>query len=160
MPTADDKKCYRLLLKSVDAITQSGGINNFQNVTYNLAGLPQHIIDEIIQSPEIEVKCAWFKIYNYPASSVPFMITLPGLSHTKTWSSTKKTGTDYLVYGEFSYELFDWEGIPGIFTSDLSFLRDRSLTVKFVDPVTENELANTAFTSNAVNYVLSLLIVY
>ena len=164
MSTIHHKKTYRLLLKSADFITQriisATPYNYFSNVTFSLAGMPQHIINEMVQSPELEVKCAWFKIFGYPGTTVPFMLALPGLSHNKTLSSTTKTGTDYLVYGEYGYQLFDWEGITGIFTSDYQFLRDKSLRVQFLNPTTETELSADAFTSTSVNYILSLLIVY
>lgn len=153
-----DKKIVRLFLKSADHDTQSGGFNNFQDVTYPLDALPNHVINDIVKSDEIEIKLGWYKIIGLDVIK-PFIIALGNVNQNKIYSSTKKNSCQYLTYGENSYQLFDWEGIPGIFTSDYSFLRNRSINIKFLDVESETVLLNTAF-SNNITYALTLLIVY
>lgn len=156
-----DKKILRLLLQSWKYDTLGANNRaNFQDVTFPLDEIPNHVLNDIMKNDEIELKAGWFKIINFDTPK-PFMITLDNVNQNRVYSTAEKASSKFLTYGEYSYQLFDWEGIPGVFTSDYSFLRNRSLRVKFVDPETETPLSNTHFsTTNNVTYVLSLLIVY
>lgn len=152
------KKEFRLYLKSKDYHTTTNDTYNFSSVTFPLSGIPMDYISDMLKNEELEIRIGWYKIYNY--DDTPFMIGLKNIHQRNIFSSTKQLGTSYLSYGQYDYELYDWNNLPPVVTSDYSFLHNRSLTIEFLNPETEQVLANNAFGSTTTSYALTLIISY
>lgn len=150
---------YRLLLKSQDHMTVDvNDANNFQSITFPLNEIPMDVMSEMLQSKSLNFKVEWYKIYNY--NNTPFAIALKNIHQTNTFSSTKKLSTNIILYGQEAYKMLDYKSTAGITTVDYHFIRNRELTVTFVDAETEQVLANNDFGSTDTDYILSLLITY
>jgi hypothetical protein len=136
----------------------SNGYNNFQSVTFPLKEIPMDVLSDMLNSNSLNIKVEWYKIYNH--NGTPFTIALKNIHQTNTFSSTTQNSSAIILYSEDAYKTYDSKNIAGITTVDYHFLRNRSLTVQFLNPETEVELTNTSFTNTNVRYIISLLISY